>query len=356
MVEGATAKAGSPAAVSPVSPVRSSPRSPVEAEVPTGIEAEEDDYGNDSGLDDATLASSTTSISSSVLKYREENGRRYHAYKDGQYALPNDEVESDRLDFQHHEFQLIFNNRLFTAPIPPTKTLHRVLDVGTGTGIWAIDFADDHPESTVLGVDLSPIQPTFLPPNVQFEVDDIEEPWTYSQKFDFIYSRMMMCSLNSYPKFFEQAFANLNPGGFLEMVDPAWPIKLNDGEWPQDSALFKWSALWAEGMAKMGRDACCARFYKKQMIAAGFVNVTETTYIVPNNRWPKDKKLKEIGMWQSENIADGFEGLSAAVFTRVLGWSKLELDVLLAQAKQEHKNTKIHSYYDYLVVVGEKPE
>lgn len=33
-----------------------------------------------------------------------------------------------------------------------------VIDIGTGTGIWAIDFADEHPESEVIGTDLSPIQ------------------------------------------------------------------------------------------------------------------------------------------------------------------------------------------------------
>lgn len=129
------------------------------------------------------------------------------------------------------------------------------------------------------------------------------------------------------------------------MVDPVWPIRLNDGEWPADSALYKWAGLWAEGMLKMGRDAECARRYKDQMIAAGFVNVKETVYVVPNNQWPKDKRLKEIGMWQNENIASGLEGLSAALFTRVLGWSKEELDVLLAQARKEHKDTRIHSYY-----------
>jgi hypothetical protein len=30
-----------------------------------------------------SIASSTTSIGSSILKHREENGRRYHAYKEG---------------------------------------------------------------------------------------------------------------------------------------------------------------------------------------------------------------------------------------------------------------------------------
>jgi methylase of polypeptide subunit release factors len=37
-----------------------------------------------------------------------------------------------------------------------------VLDIGTGTGIWAIDFADEHPEAEVIGTDLSPIQRKIL--------------------------------------------------------------------------------------------------------------------------------------------------------------------------------------------------
>ena len=46
---------------------------------------------------------------------------------------------------------LITNGALYKAPI---ENPQRVLDLGTGTGIWAIDFASDHPESEVIGLDL----------------------------------------------------------------------------------------------------------------------------------------------------------------------------------------------------------
>jgi SAM-dependent methyltransferase len=108
--------------------------------------------------DDAT--SSTASLSSSILDFRHENGRTYHAYKDGKYHLPNDERENERLDLQHNLFLLTFDNKLGLAPpnLPDSK-VKRVLDLGTGTGIWAIDFGDDHSQTEVIGVDLSPIQP-----------------------------------------------------------------------------------------------------------------------------------------------------------------------------------------------------
>ncbi|WYZ43908.1 hypothetical protein EsH8_VII_000344 [Colletotrichum jinshuiense] len=57
---------------------------------------------------------------------------------------------------------LTFDGQLGTAP-PNSKDANikagRVLDIGTGSGIWAMDFADEHPEAEVLGVDLSAIQP-----------------------------------------------------------------------------------------------------------------------------------------------------------------------------------------------------
>src|SRR5271169_4868279 len=147
-----------------------------ETSAPGDLEAESDDWAGDSALGEEDIATSTASISSSIMRYRLENGRTYHAYKvilltgshlarhlidntkDGKYTFPNDEQENDRLDLQHHLFSLTLDGKLLTAPIAKGKQLHRVLDVGTGTGIWAMDFADEHPETQVIGIDLSPIQ------------------------------------------------------------------------------------------------------------------------------------------------------------------------------------------------------
>lgn len=44
------------------------------------------------------------------------------------------------MDFFHHIHRLLANGKLFLAPISPD--VQRVLDIGTGTGIWAIEFAE----------------------------------------------------------------------------------------------------------------------------------------------------------------------------------------------------------------------
>jgi SAM-dependent methyltransferase len=141
-------------------------------------------------------------VTSSILNYKYENGRRYHAYREGAYLLPNDEREQERLDLHHHVFRLTLGGRLFRAPIKSNP--QRVLDFGTGTGIWAMDFADEFPSAVVLGTDLSPIQPKWVPPNCKFTVDDVEADWLYkpSEAFDYIHARGMGGSIGDWNRLY----------------------------------------------------------------------------------------------------------------------------------------------------------
>jgi hypothetical protein len=88
----------------------------------------------DSAYDDESLLGDDTNfLASYITNHRYENGRRYHAYRDGAYWGPNDEYEV--VDLAHCMFLMTLDNQLHLAPVVEP---HRILDVGTGTGIWEL--------------------------------------------------------------------------------------------------------------------------------------------------------------------------------------------------------------------------
>lgn len=79
----------------------------------------------------------STSVGSSVYGHSYHKGRRYHKYRHGRYPIPNDETEQNREDMLHAMMLELTNGKLFFAPIDDHP--QRILDLGTGTGIWAIE-------------------------------------------------------------------------------------------------------------------------------------------------------------------------------------------------------------------------
>jgi ubiquinone/menaquinone biosynthesis C-methylase UbiE len=98
----------------------------------------------------------------------------------------------------------LLDDKLHLAPLSDDIT--HVLDVGTGTGIWAIEFAAHHPSCEITGTDLSSIQPSWGPPNVRFVIDDAEEQWVFNQKFDYVHVRVMIVSIRDWARFIRQGF------------------------------------------------------------------------------------------------------------------------------------------------------
>ncbi|KAF5560641.1 methyltransferase [Fusarium phyllophilum] len=253
-----------------------------------------DDDDADSSIGEE-VEPSVVSISSSILAYRQENGRSYHALSSGKYVLPNDELYVRTLDGD-------------LAVCPKAKGARRVLDMGTGTGSWAIDYADANPQAEVIGVDLSPIQPALVPPNVSFEIDDLEKEWTWTQKFDFIFARMMLGCFTDFPQIIKVAFDNLEPGGYLELQDMSLPARSDDRTLHPESYLSKWCRSCFEAGQNLGRPVFPTTEYKNYLAAAGFVDIVEVQQKWPTNPWPRDKKFKDLGAWACANIAGGTPG------------------------------------------------
>ncbi|KAH7061285.1 S-adenosyl-L-methionine-dependent methyltransferase [Macrophomina phaseolina] len=315
-------------------------------EIDPSIEDRDSAYGDDE-------ASFTTSLTSSVTAYKFEHGRRFHAYKEGTYRFPNDEAEQDRLDMFHEICKLLAGDTLALAPF---KRDGSILDLGTGTGIWAIEAGDTWPDAQVLGNDLSPIQPRWTPPNVKFEVDDIEADWAFSAPFDFVHSRYMIASIANWPRYVQQAFQFTKPGGWAEFQDyDVLPLS-DDGSLKEGNQVLKLQRLAADACEKMGRTARVGPKLRGLMEEAGYTNITEKVYKLPIGMWPQDKRLKQIGALMMVNYMEALEAMTFAMFTSVLGWSIEEVQVFLVGVRDDLRKKDVHAYFHYYFVYGQKPE
>jgi SAM-dependent methyltransferase len=185
------------------------------------------------------------------------------------------------MDLNHHLYRMMLQGRLFRAPIG--RAPQRVLDLGTGTGIWAIDFADEYPSALVIGTDLSPIQPSSVPPNCRFYVDDIESEWTYGaeEKFDFIHARALGGSIANFDLLYRRVYSNLKPGGWVEMQEYQTTFfSRDDPELLRAPSCKKLCDLCNIASEKAGAILMIAQDQRQKLIDAGFEEVREDVYNV----------------------------------------------------------------------------
>lgn len=290
-----------------------------------------------------------------------ENGRRYHSLNAGNYSVPNDEVrfrphpsfprgilnwmrkqsEQDRLDMYHHATSLMLKGALHVAVLP--KKLDRILDLGTGTGIWAIDMADEHPKSSVFGADLSPIQPSWVPPNCTFEVDDITRPWLWKEPFDFIHSANLSQGIRDWPEYVQRIYDNLVPGGVVEIRESQTRFHTDDDSKHKGGFLEKYENDFIKSAAMAGINDVCEKL-QGFVEDAGFVDVKVVVKKLPLGAWPKDRKKKELGAWGLAIMEQGFKSYGIALFTRCLEMSTEDAEELCDRAFDELRRQDVHIY------------
>ncbi|RDW65126.1 hypothetical protein BP6252_10777 [Coleophoma cylindrospora] len=323
--------------------------------VVVGQDVEEDQPQDMDSLFGDRAGSSTTSLTQSIMEYRELHGRTYHNLGDTYYWGPNDEKQNEQLDIGHHMLTMLLDNKLFLAPI--SSNPQNVLDVGTGTGIWAIDFADAFPSSQVTGTDLSPIQPSFIPPNLKFEIDDAQMDWTFApDSFDYVHMRCLMGSIRDWQRLYGQVYNCTKPGGYIESMEMDIQFLSDDGTVKEGDVMYDWSTLFIESGEQIGQTFKIPRIAKSLIEAAGFVDVVETKYKLPVGPWMEDPKWKDLGRWNLLYLDEGLEGMVMFVLLKIMGWSYEEMAVYVGNMRKALRSSKNHGYYEIVVVYGRKPE
>jgi SAM-dependent methyltransferase len=247
-----------------------------------------------------------------LLKERiAQNGRQYHSYGSTEYWGPEDEAARDVQDWTHHLWLICLSGRLYFAPTEHPKA---VLDLGTGTGIWAVDVADQNPEASVQGTDLSAMQPDWVPPNLRFEIDDFNDNlWDSLKalKYDLIHARELLGTVPDWMTMYRKVYGALKPGGWFDQAEPSILFCSESSEFEGDHPFARWNKVMIDAGKKAGMEFKIGAKIKERLAAVGFVNVQVRYAKWPIGNWARDKHLKELGRFNLFRLREGIHGLCA---------------------------------------------
>lgn len=270
--------------------------------------------------DDDTLNSIRSLYDDAQVVYFELYGRRYCKH----YYMPNDEAEQTRLQMYNSLYYGLFNNRNTTVFLQDPE---KILDIGTGTGDWAMAMGEDYPEAEVIGTDLAKIQPSARPLNVFFEIEDAEEEggWIWGEnEFDLVHFRYMCGAFADWKYIYKESFRCLKPGGWIEVIDfddHKGALQYFQG----NSEVHGWLSAIKEGSGRAGRPRTVQHLEPEYLASLGFTDVKCTNYDIPMGPWRDDIEGQTVGKHFLVATIAGIEAVSLRVLSEHMGWEYSEI-------------------------------
>ena len=206
-------------------------------------------------------------------------------------------------------------------------------------------MGDANPAVEFIGVDLSATLPEYTPPNVMFYVDDVEDEWHWTHKFDIVHARGITGSVRCWPRLLHQVYHNLRPGGWIVVEDFDIDFFSRDGSIEDAHAIREWCTHLQEGAEKTGCSLQYGKQLEKRICDAGFVNATANRATLPIGDWPQNPSLKSIGDCFRTQLEMGLQGMSLRLFNE-LGWSRASLELLLCRVRRELHDPNKHAEYN----------
>ncbi|KAI1435540.1 methyltransferase LaeA [Xylaria sp. CBS 124048] len=292
-------------------------------------------------------------------------GRHYGTFRQGRYLLPCDDVECDRLDIMHKFFLVVAQSTgtlLDSLPSNKLPIQPKVLDLGCGTGIWAIDIADrlgGHGNYHIEGWDLNMIQPEAIPPGVVFRRRDMEDPWdgVEPNSFDLIHMRTLNGSIENWHLLYSQVFKHLKLGtGRLEQVEIDWRPQSNSH--PRElatSKLAEWSHRVHEGFARAGKKLDMDPNTRAILENIGFTDIEHQEIRIAFNPWEDQEERKEVARWFNLGLTQGLDALTFEAVINHLRFPEQDVRALIERVKEDICKREWRTYCTLHIYVARRP-
>jgi ubiquinone/menaquinone biosynthesis C-methylase UbiE len=269
-------------------------------------------------------------------------GRRY--LMDIACLMPKDDLEYQRLFFQHHFlYQAMGSNVAARIEIP-----HQVLDIGCGTGQWVIEIAQQFAQARVVGIDV--VMPPLrvgaaeYPSNVLFKQYDVLEGIPFAKDtFDYTHMRYMASSIPEvhWGTIVNEMLRVTRPGGWIEWIESG-PIE----NAPPSIQIF-WDA-WGKLGQLRGMNP-----YPGNRISQFFVRDDVAPVINRTLKIPIGNSQGRLGVMSGLDIIALFSALRPLIlYHGILNAS--EFDAAFARAKEELVHADSHCIWTITIVCGQR--
>ncbi|KAJ7164311.1 S-adenosyl-L-methionine-dependent methyltransferase [Mycena filopes] len=267
--------------------------------------------------------------------------RHYQTFPGSNYPLPADEAERQslthsyvRLLLQHGSLKKLFGEKLLFAPVRLNPG-GKILDIGTGLGVWLLDLAQSlGPSVSLIGVDIEPrLFPTSPPTNCEFStasVTDLPEHW--SSAFSLVHQRLFIVALqvSEWPVAIQEMHRVLSPGGWIQIDETApW----YEGEYPEQPCMRKLVAMFRCLARARNLYADCIDDIPVMLARAGFVDIRSEVRVKKLGKWAGD-----VGVANRINHLGAMRGLKTPILEAGgFGYvrSDAEYEALLAGVEKE---------------------
>ena len=218
-------------------------------------------------------------------RFRLFGGRRHLV--SATYPLPKDMGEINRLDFQHYLLRAGAGGN-YIAPVTDPEM---VLDVGSGSGRWAMELAATFPNARVVGVDLVPSAVDeaqvlgqgldIRPPNYSFTTGNVLQGLPFPDSaFDFVHQRLLITAIpkDRWPDVIHELARVTRPGGWVELAECGVPERGGPGY------MGMWGS-WIEFLATRNVDFTLGHTLGQMLADGGLAQIRQRQLNFPMGDW-----------------------------------------------------------------------
>ncbi|KAI9317658.1 S-adenosyl-L-methionine-dependent methyltransferase [Dichotomocladium elegans] len=230
-----------------------------------------------------------------------------------------EEKEYNRQLRQHYILKQVFAGNAHV----PMDNVHDILECACGTGLWALEVAQAHPNCNVVGIDIVPptnersgLPSQGIPDNVTYQHVDLLTALPQADcSFDYVYERDVahIMPIKQWPVLIKEFYRIIRPGGFLELVEYDILFR-NPG--PVLALVNEWYKIAA---STLGVDPGYAESIPTFLREGGFEEVQVKVYDIPIGEWPTDPVQRRYGFLYKEQMKTLFKSMQR--------WWLSELDV-----------------------------